>query len=127
MFRRMIETTAKCAWWTILFNLRTIIMHVILMVLIIVMALVIASSVTAWSVIISTTDTATSTLIIDIIIIIIAAVGGIKLSMVALVLASIIILLSPSRLLRSPIWFPTTLLAPIGSTASVVTSIILLL
>ena len=58
---------------------------------------------------------------------IIAAMGGIKLSMVALVLASIIILLSPSLLLRTSIWFSTTVLAPVGSTTSVVTYIILVM
>ena len=91
MFRGMVETTTKSIKWTVLFDLRSIIMHVILMVLIIVMALVIASSMTAWPIIVTTTATATSTLIIAIIIIIIAATGGIKLSVVALVLASLII------------------------------------
>ena len=56
----MIETSAKSAWWTILFELGSIIMHVILMVLIIVMASVIASSVTTWSIIVTTMATATS-------------------------------------------------------------------
>ena len=53
--------------------------------------------------------------------------GGIKLSVVALVLAPIIILLSPSPLLRTSIWYPTTVLTPVGSMASVVTSIILIM
>ena len=91
------------------------------------MALVIPSSSTVWSIIVSTMATATSTLISAIMIIIIAATGWIKLSMVALVLASIIILLSPSPLLRTSIWFSTAVLAPVGSTASVVTSIILVI
>ena len=126
MFRRMVEITAKCAWQTILFELGSIIMHVVLMVLIIVVASVIASSATTWSIIVSSTATATSTLIIAIIIIIIAAVGGIQLSVVALILASVFILLSPYPLLRTSIWFSTAILAPEGSTASVVTSIILI-
>ena len=125
MFRRMIETTTKCAWWTILFELGSTIMHIMLMVLVIVMALVIASSATAWSVIVSTTAMATSTSITAIIIIIMAAAGGIKLFTVAL--ASIIILLSPFPLLRTSIWFSTAVLTPVGSTASIVTSIILVM
>ena len=123
MFSRMIETTAKCTWWTILFKLGSIIMHVILMVLIIVVASVIASSMTTWSIIVSIMAMATSTLIISII----AALGGVKLSVVALVLACIIILLSPSPLLRTSIWLSTTVLAPVGSVASVVTSVILVM
>ena len=95
MFRRMIETTAKSTWWTILFELGSIIMRVILMALTIVVASVIASSVTVWSIIVSTMATATSILIIAIIIIILATTGGIKLSMVALVLASIIFFVAP--------------------------------
>ena len=63
------------------------------------------SSMTTWSVIVSTMATTTSTSIIAIIIIITAAVGGIKLSVVTLALASVIILLSPSHLLRTSIWF----------------------
>ena len=89
------------------------------------MALIITSSVTVRSVIVSTMAMATSTSIIAIIVIIMASMGGIKLSMVTLVLASMIILLSPSPLLETSIWFPTTVLAPIGSTASVVASVIL--
>ena len=61
-----------------------------------------------------------------IVIIIIATTGGIELSAVALVLASIIILLSPSPLLRPSIQLPTAILAPVGSTASIVHSIILI-
>ena len=79
---------------------------------------------TVRSVIVSTMATATSALIIAIIVIIIASVGGIKLSMVTLVLASVIILLSPSPLLRTSVWFPTTVLAPTGSMTSVITSVI---
>ena len=90
------------------------------------MALIITSSMTMRSVIVSTMAMATSTSIIVIIVIIMASVGGIKLSMVTLVLASMIILLSPSPLLETSIWFPTTVLAPIGSTASVVASVILI-
>ena len=121
----MIKTTTKSAWWTILFELVSIIMHIMLMVLIIVVYSVIASSMTLWSIIVSTMAMATSTSIIAIIINIIAAMGGIKLSVVALVLASIIILLSPSPLLRTSVWFSITVLAPVGSMVSVVTSIIL--
>ena len=44
MFRRMIETSTKSTWWTILFELGSIIMCDILMVLLIVMTSVITSS-----------------------------------------------------------------------------------
>ena len=122
MFRRMIETSAKSAWWTILLKLRSIIMCVILMVLIIVMWSVIASSVTMWSIKVTNMATATSTLIIAIVIIVIATTQGVKLSTVPLVLASINILLSPVPLLRPSIWLSTTILAPVGSMASIITS-----
>ena len=79
------------------------------MVLIIVMASVIASSVTMWSIIVTTMATATSASIIAIVIIIIATKGRIELFTVALVLASIIILLSPSPLLRPSFWLSTTI------------------
>ena len=98
MFRRMIETSTKSAWWTILLKLRSIIMRVILMVLIIVMASVIASSVTMWSMKVTTMATATSASIIAIVIIVIATTRRIKLSAVVLKLVSIIILLSPETL-----------------------------
>ena len=55
------------------------------------MALVIASSVTTWSIIVTTVAMATSASIIAIVIIVIATMGGIELSAVALVFASIII------------------------------------
>ena len=122
----MIETFTKSAWWTILFKLSSIIMHVILMVLIIVMASVIASSMTKWSMKVTNMATATSASIIIVVIIVIATTRRIKLSTVALKLASIIILLSPSSLLRPSIWPPTVILAPIGSLASIITSIILI-
>ena len=112
MFRRMIETSAKSAWWTILFELGSIIMHVILMVLIIVMAPVIASSTTMWSLIVTTTAMATSASIIAIEIVVIAT--------------SIIHLLSPSPFLRPSIWLSTVILALVGYTASIITSIILI-
>ena len=99
MFRRMIKTTTKCAWWAILFNLCSIIMHVILMVLENIMALIIASSATARSEIVSTMAMVTSAWIIAMIVIIRASARGIKLSTVTFVLASIIILLSPSPML----------------------------
>ena len=94
------------------------------MILVIITPLIMASSMATGSEMISATATATFTSIIAIVIII-ASVGGIDLSTVALVLASIIILMSPSPLLRTSIWFPTTVLTPVGSTASVVTSIFL--
>ena len=129
MFRRMIETSTKSTWWTILFELGSIIMHVILMVLIIVMASVIASSMTMWSIIttmkITTMATATYASIIAIIIITIATMGRIELSVIALESASIIILLSPSPLLRPSIWLSTAILVPVGSMASILTSILL--
>ena len=87
------------------------------MVLVIIVASIIASSMTMGSVIVSTTAMITSASIIAIIVIIIASARGIKLSMVTLVLASIIVLLSPSPTLGTSIWFPTAVLAPIGSTA----------
>ena len=87
----------------------------------------IASSMTAGSEIISVMAMTTSALIIAIVIIIIASVGGIKLSAVALVLASLIILLSPSPILGSSVWFPTTILTPIGSMAFIVISIIFIM
>ena len=55
---------------------------------------------------------------------IIASVGGIKLSVVTLVLASIVILLSPSPILGTSMWFFTAVLAPIGSMTSIVTSVV---
>ena len=94
------------------------------MVLVIIMASIIASFMNERSEIVSTMAMTTSASIIAIIVIIIASVGGIKLSVATLILASIIILLSPSPMLGSSIWFPTTVLALIGSTASVVTSVI---
>ena len=93
------------------------------MVLVIIMALIIASPVTMGFEMVSIIAMTTSALIIAIVIIIIASVGGIKLSAVALVLAPVIILLSPSPMLGSFIWFPTTVLTPIGSVASIKTSI----
>ena len=89
------------------------------------MASIIASSVTVGSEMVSTMATTTSALIIAIVSIIMASVGGIKLSVVALVLVPVIVLLSPSSVLGSCIWFPTTVLTPIGSAASIITSIIL--
>ena len=87
----------------------------------------IASSITMRSEIISTMATTTSALIIAIVVIIIASAGGIKLSMVALVLAWIFILLSPSPMLGTSMWFSTAVLTPIGSMASVVASVILIM
>ena len=127
MFRIMIETSTKSAWWTILFKLRSIIMHVILMVLIIVMASVIASSTTTWSMKVTTMATATSASIIAVvIIIIIATMRRIKLFAVALELASKIFLLSPYPLLRPSIWLSAIILVPVRSTTFSVTSIILI-
>ena len=118
VFRRMIETSTKSAWWTVLFKLGSIVMCIILMILIIVIASVIASSVATWSMKVTATATATSTLIIAVVIIVIATTRRIKLPMVTLKLASIIILLSPSPLLRPPVWPPTVILSPIGSGSS---------
>ena len=126
MFRRMIETSTKSAWWTILFKLRSIIMHVILMVLIIVRACVIASSTTTWSMKVTTMATTTSASIIAVVIIIIATMRRIKLSAVALELASKIIFLFPYPLLRPSIWPSAIILAPVRSTTFSVTSIILI-
>ena len=124
----MIKTTTKCAWWAILFNLWSFIMCVTLMVLVIITASIIASPMTVGSEIVSTMATTTSALIIaTVIIIIIASTGGIKLPMVALVLAPVIVLLPPSPELGSSIWFPTTVLTPIGSVAYIITSIILIM
>ena len=122
----MIETSTKIAWWIILFKLSSIIMHVIVMILIIVMASVIPSPMTTWSMKVTTTATATSASIITIVIIVIATTRRIKLPTVALKLAYIIILLSPFPLLGPSIWPPTVILAPIGSMASIITSIILI-
>ena len=80
---------------------------------------------TAGSEMVSTMATTTSASIIIITIIIIASMGGTKLSMVALVLAPVIVLLSPSPMFGSSIWFPTPVLTPIGSVASIMTSIFL--
>ena len=77
---------------------------------------------TTRSEILSTMAMTTSASMIAIILIIIASVGGIKLSMVTLVVASIIILSSLSPMLGTSRWFPTAVLAPIGSTTSIVTS-----
>ena len=117
VFRRMIETSTKCAWWTVLFKLSSIIMCVIFMVLIV----VIASSMTTLPIKVATVSTTTSTIIITVVAIIIATTGRIKLPMVALKLASIVILLSPSLLLRASVWSPVIILTPIGSTASIIT------
>ena len=125
MFQRMIEASTKSAWWTILFKLSSI-MCVILMILIIVVASVIASSTSTWSMKITTMAMATSTSIIAVVIIVIATMRRINLPMVTLELASIIILLSPSPLLGPSVWPPTIILAPTGSTASIITSIILI-
>ena len=78
---------------------------------------------TAESEMISATATTTSALIIARVIIFIASVRGIKLSKVALVLASLIVLLSSFPLLEDSVWFPTTVLTPIGSVASIMTSL----
>ena len=88
------------------------------------MALIIASAATIGSEIVSAMALTTSALIIAIVIIIIASMGGIKLSAVALVLAPVIVLLSSSPMWGSSIWFPTAVLTPIGSAASIMTSII---
>ena len=88
------------------------------------MALIIASSTTVRSEIVFTMVTTTSASIIAIIVIIIVSVGGIKLPVVTLVLASLVILLSPSPMLGTSIWFLTTVLAPVGSMTSIVTSVI---
>ena len=84
------------------------------MVLVIIMASIIASSTTAGSEMVSVMVTTISASIIAIVIIIIASAGGIKLSTVALVLAPVIVLLSPSPVLGSSIWFPTAVLIPKG-------------
>ena len=75
-------------------------------------------------VVVTTTATSTSTSIIAVIIIIvITSAGGAILSMVALVLSPIIVLLTPSPLLGAYIRFSTTtLMATIGSAASVIPS-----
>ena len=112
MFRRMIEASTKCSWWTILLKLSPIIMHVILMVWIIIMASIIASSTTTWPVNVTTMAMATSASMIPIVIIIIATMRRIKLPAVALKLASIVILLSPSPLLRPSVWSPTISFGP---------------
>ena len=64
VFRRMIETSTKSAWWTVLFKLGSIVMRIILMILIIVIASVIASSTATWSMKATAMATATSTSII---------------------------------------------------------------
>ena len=76
------------------------------------MASVIASFVTMWSIKVTTMAMATSTLKIVKVIIVIPTKRGVKLSTVVLVLASIIILLSPSPLLRPSIWLSTTYIDP---------------
>ena len=111
VFRRMTEASTKCTWWTILLKLSPIIMHVILMVLIVVIASVIASSMTMWPMKVTTTSKATSTMIITIVIIIIATTRRIKFPTVSLKLASIVILLSPSPLLRPSVWSPVIIFA----------------
>ena len=126
VFRRMIETSTKCACWTILLKLGSVIMSVILMVLIIVIASVIVSSMTTWPMKVSTVSTATSTTIITIVIIIIATTGRIKLPTVAMKLTSIVILLSSFPLLRPPVWSHVIILTPIGSTDSIIIPIILI-
>ena len=65
------------------------------------MASIIASPMTARSEKVSTTAMTTSALIIAIVNIIIVSAGGVKLSTVALVLAPVIVLLSPSPMLGS--------------------------
>ena len=128
VFGRVIKATAKCTWWAILLNLCTIIMCVILVVLVIVMALITALSVAVTSVIITNMATSTSALIITVmIVIVIASVGGVKLLVVILVLAPIIILLSPSPLLGSSKGPSATLLTPIWSVASAITSGVLIM
>ena len=89
------------------------------------MALIIASPMTTGSEMVSYMVMTTSASIIAIVIIIIASAGGIKLSAVALILARVIVLLSPYPVLGSSVWFSTTVLTPIGSAASMMTSIIL--
>ena len=63
---------------------------------------------------------------IVVVIIVIATTRRIKLPAIALKLASIFILLSPSPLLGPSVWPPTVILVPIGSTTPIITSIILL-
>ena len=87
VFKRMIETSTKCTWWTVLFKLGSISMRIILMILTIVMASVIASSGSMWSMKITTMATATSALIIAVVIIVIATTRRIKLPVDALKLA----------------------------------------